>query len=105
MPHPHPLTTREFTALLPHILPASPRGRQIGDLRARLNAIFAIGNSAAPWRALEPGPAGKPDTVARHFRRLAHAGAFHRLLIAAAQARPGEPLHMARLPWRQARNR
>jgi transposase len=88
-----PLTTPEFHALLPHILPASPRGRQIGDLRARLDAIFAIGNSAAPWRALEPGPAGKPDTVARHFRRLAHAGAFHRLLIAAAKARPGEPLH------------
>ena len=93
MPQPLLLTDAEFAALLPHILPASPRGRQVGELRARLDAIFAIGNSAAPWRALETGPAGKPDTVARHFRRLAHAGAFHRLLIAAAQARPGDPLH------------
>ena len=96
MPQPLLLTTPEFAALLPHILPASPRGRQVGELRARLDAIFAIGNSAAPWRALETGPAGKPDTVARHFRRLAHAGAFHRLLIAAAQARPGDPLHALR---------
>jgi len=93
MPHPLRLTPAEFAALLPHILPASPRGRQIGDLRARLDASFAIGNSAAPWRALEPGPAGRPDTVARHFRRLVHAGVLHRLLLAAAQARPGEPLH------------
>jgi transposase len=93
MPQPHLLSDAEFTALLPHILPASPRGRQIGELRARLDAIFAIGNSAAPWRALETGPAGRPDTVARHFRRLAHAGAIHRLLIAAANARPGEALH------------
>ena len=93
MPQPHLLSDAEFQALLPHILPASPRGRQIGELRARLDAIFAIGNSAAPWRALEAGPAGRPDTVARHFRRLAHAGAIHRLLIAAANARPGEALH------------
>jgi transposase len=93
MSHTHPLTTAEFHALLPHILPASPRGRQIGELRARLDAIFAIGTTAAPWRALEAGPAGRPDTVARHFRRLVHAGAIHRLLTAAAQARPGTPLH------------
>lgn len=93
MPHPVRLTDAEFAALLPFVLPASPRGRQIGDLRARLDAMFAIGDSAAPWRALEAGPAGRADTVARHFRRLVHAGVIHRLLIAAAQARPGEALH------------
>jgi hypothetical protein len=70
MPQPHLLSDSEFAALLPHILPASPRGRQIGELRARLDAIFAIGNSAALRRALEPSPAGKPETIARHFRRL-----------------------------------
>jgi transposase len=87
------LTDAEFLALLPFVSPASPRGRQIGDLRARLEAMFAIGNTAAPWRALEPGPGGRPDTVARHFRRLVHAGVIHRLLAAAAAARPGEALH------------
>lgn len=93
MLHAARLSDAEFRALLPHILPASPRGRQIGDLRARLEAMFAIGDSAAPWRALEPGPGGRPDTVARHFRRLVHAGAIHRLLAAAAAARPEDPLH------------
>jgi transposase len=96
MPQPLLLTDAEFAALLPHILPASPRGRQVGELRARLDAIFAIGNSAAPWRALEASPAGKPETIARYFRRLVHAGAIHRLLIAAARARPGDALHALR---------
>ena len=96
MPHPARLTDAEFHALLPFLLPASPRGRQVGDLRARLDAIFALGQTAAPWRALEPGPAGRAETVARHFRRLAHAGVFHRLLTAAAQARPGDALHALR---------
>jgi hypothetical protein len=73
MPHPLRLTTPEF--------------------HARLDAIFALGTTAAPWRALEAGPAGKPDTIARHFRRLVHAGAIHRLLAAAARARPGDALH------------
>ena len=69
MPHPTPLTDLQFHALLPYILPRSPAGRQIGDLRARMDAIFSLACTTAPWRAIPPEH-GNPDTIARYFRRL-----------------------------------
>jgi transposase len=89
--HPHPLTPTQFHALLPYILPRSPAGRQIGDLRARLNAIFHLACTIDPWRALPPEH-GKPDTVSRYFRRLTHAGLWERLLTAIKENNPKHPL-------------
>jgi transposase len=91
---PHPLTHPQFLALLPHILPASPAGRQIGDLRARLNAIFYLACTIDPWRALPPEH-GKPDTVSRYFRRLTHAGTWEKLLHAIKESGPNHPLREA----------
>ena len=60
------------------------------DPRGRLDAIFWMaahlpgpGWSLAPWRTLPP-EFGKPDTVARQFRRWAQAGLWARLLEALA---------------------
>ena len=89
--HPLPLTPTQFHALLPYLLPRSPAGRQIGDLRARINAIFHLTSTTLPWRCLPPEH-GKPDTVARYFRRLTHAGLWERLLEAIKDAGPSHPL-------------
>ena len=90
--HPHPLTPLQFHALPPFILPRSPAGRQIGDLRARMNAIFALACTTAPWRCLPPEH-GRPDTVSRYFRRLTHAGLWERLLEAIKDNAPKHPLN------------
>jgi transposase len=89
---PHPLTPLQFHALLPFILPRSPAGRQIGDLRARMNAIFHLACTTDPWRALPPEH-GKPDTASRYFRRLTHAGLWERLLEAIKDNSPNHPLN------------
>ncbi|MBE9603984.1 transposase [Acetobacteraceae bacterium H6797] len=86
-----PLTDLQFHALLPYLLPRSPAGRQIGDLRRRMNAIFHIACTHSPWREL-PAEYGKPDTIHRYFRRLTHKGLWQRLLEALAEAGPRHPL-------------
>ena len=53
----------------------------MGRPRARLDAIFHAAVTGDPWRAL-PEQFGKPFTVARHFRRLSHAGLWQRLMYA-----------------------
>ena len=63
-------------------------GRPLRDARARMDAIFWIAAAGAPWAALPPR-FGKPDTVGRHFRRLAQAGLWERLLR--ALSRPDAP--------------
>ncbi|MEO3470460.1 transposase [Roseomonas sp. CAU 1739] len=88
---PHPLTHPQFLALLPLILPAFPAGRQIGDLKGRLNAIFHLACTTDPWRCLPPEH-GKPDTVSRYFRRLTHAGVWEKLLHAIKDSDPTSPL-------------
>ncbi|WP_255568504.1 transposase [Neoroseomonas alba] len=88
----HPLTPLQFHALLPFILPRSPAGRQISDLKARMNAIFHLACTTDPWRALPPEH-GKPDTVSRYFRRLTHAGLWERLLEAIKENDPKHPLN------------
>ena len=89
---PTPLTPLQFHALLPFILPRSPRGPQIGDLRARMDAIFALACTTDPWRCLPPEH-GKPDTVSRYFRRLTHAGLWEKLLEALKDNDPKHPLN------------
>ncbi|MBR0672568.1 transposase [Neoroseomonas soli] len=86
-----PLTPTQFHALLPYILPRSPAGRKIGDLRTRMNAIFHLASTTLPWRCLPPEH-GKPDTVSRYFRRLTHAGLWEKLLEAIKDAGPNHPL-------------
>ncbi|WP_426959621.1 transposase [Muricoccus radiodurans] len=87
-----PLTDDAWLALLPHILPRSPQGRRVADLRRRMDGILWLGMSrGAPWKDL-PERFGKPDTVARFFRRLTHAGLWHRLLHEISEAGPRHPL-------------
>ncbi len=88
---PTPLTPDAFAALLPYLLPRSPAGRQIGDLRARMDAIFSLACTTAPWRAI-PAHHGKADTIARYFRRLTHAGLWEKLLEALKDNSPRHPL-------------
>lgn len=88
---PPPLTPLQFTTLLPHLLPRSPAGRQIGDLRARMDSIFHLASTTLPWRCL-PAEHGKPDTIARYFRRLTHAGLWEKLLQATKEICPTDPI-------------
>ncbi|WP_458097594.1 transposase [Roseomonas sp. WA12] len=87
-----PLTDLQFHALLPYILPRSPAGRRIPDLRARMDSIFQTTATHAPWREAPQNGATWP-TIARHYRRLTRAGLWERLLIALADAAPNHPLH------------
>jgi transposase len=56
-----------------------------------MDAIFRTTSAHAPWRETPPAY-GKPDTIARHYRRLTHAGLWERLLIALADCAPDHPL-------------
>jgi transposase len=100
---PTPLTTPQFHALLPFIIPHAPAGRQVADLRTRLDAIFHVAAGTGPWCAL-PGHYGRPDTVSRWFRRLTHAGLWERLLQAIKDSSPDHPLRqVAPLVFRACR--
>jgi transposase len=99
MPIPHsplvrrwcPLNDLEWHALYPYLIPRSPAGRQVGDLRRRMDAIFQMACGYQPWKNT-PEAAGKPDTVARYFRRLARKGLWERLLDALRDIDPRHPL-------------
>ncbi|MBI0534708.1 transposase [Roseomonas sp. KE2513] len=92
-PHPHtPLSDDAWLALAPYVLPRAPQGRRIPDLRHRMNALFHLASTSGdPWKSLPP-EYGNPQTVARFFRRLTHAGLWHRLLEALAKAPANHPL-------------
>jgi transposase len=66
----------------------------MGRPRARLDAIFHAAVTGDPWRLL-PERFGKPFTVARHFRRLSHAGLWQRLMYALCHPRRRPPS----APW------
>lgn len=85
------ISDSEWLALLPFLLHRSPQGRPLKELRQRMEGIFHIAASHAPWREL-PERFGNPGTVARYFRRLTHAGLWQRLLEALAEAGPRHPL-------------
>jgi len=79
-----PLTDREWTCLAPYVARAASRpGPKVEDLRARMDAIFRMAATRDPWRML-PAEYGRPDTVARFFRRLTHEELWQRLLDALA---------------------
>jgi len=86
-----PLTDLQWLALLPYVESRSPQGRPLHDLRGRMDAIFALIATDAPWREL-PAQYGKPDSISRHYRRLTHRGLWETLLHALADASPGHPL-------------
>jgi len=86
-----PLTDLQWNTLAPHLTRSILSGRPCGDPRGRMDAIFRLIATDAPWREL-PTQFGKADTVSRHFRRLTHAGLWERLLRALAEAPPGHPL-------------
>lgn len=86
-----PLTDAQWAALLPHVESRAPQGRPLHDLRGRMDAIFALVATDAPWRAL-PERHGKAGSVSRHFRRLTHAGVWEALLRALARARRRDPI-------------
>ncbi|SHI96755.1 Putative transposase of IS4/5 family [Roseomonas rosea] len=92
-PRPHtPLTDLQWHALAPYVLPRSPQGRRTADLRARMNAIFHLAHTPGePWKNL-PAHYGNAQSVARFFRRLTHAGLWHRLLEALPALAPTHPL-------------
>jgi transposase len=83
------LTDEQWAVLRAH-LPMPARGRPC-DQRAHLDAIFRVAATEGAWRELPPGY-GKGETVARHFRRLTHAGLWERLLHALAAAPAGHVL-------------
>ncbi|NOG70405.1 transposase [Roseicella sp. DB1501] len=68
-----PLTDAAWAAIEPHLRAVTPhQGRPLADARGRIDAMFLIAASGQPWRSL-PEAYGRPDTVSRHFRRLAQA--------------------------------
>ena len=83
-----PLSDAEWDELPPFVLVQNGPGRPLRDARARMDAIFWTAASGQPWHTL-PSGFGRADTVHRHFRRLAHAGLWERLLR--ALARPDAP--------------
>jgi len=89
-PH-RPLSDLEWHAVLPYVLRRSPQGRQIGDLRARMDAIFRLTATDAPWKHGDD-PNITADSLARYYRRLTHAGLWERLLQALHDAGPNHPL-------------
>jgi transposase len=81
-----PLTDAEWAALAPHLPRTDPSasrtaGRPIADPRARMDAMLYACVTGCPWREL-PETDAKPLSIARHFRRLAHAGVWSALLRA-----------------------
>ena len=97
LPHPSPrrpwapLSNDAWSALLPYVHARSGPGRPIRELRTRLDAIFHLASTTGPWASL-PQRFGKPDTVARYFRRLTHGGLWQRLLGVLADLSPAHPL-------------
>lgn len=79
-----PMTDAEWATVAPHLAAVIlGEGRPLQDARQRIDAIFRVAVSGEPWHALPP-EYGKPDTVSRHFRRLARAGLWMRLVGACA---------------------
>ncbi len=102
IPH-RPLTDRQWAALRPYVEPDAPQGRPMRDLRHRMDGIFWLLTTDAPWREV-PAEYGQAATVARHFRRLTQAGAWEDLLVALHDFGPRHPLQgLRRVIFRAAR--
>ncbi|WP_158292398.1 transposase [Paracraurococcus ruber] len=98
-----PLSDAEWAALAPLLARASAAGRPTADPRGRLDAIFRAVTLKHPrggracWHQL-PEAFGRHDTIARCYRRWAHAGLWARLLLAVA--RPDAPPALRGLAYR-----
>jgi transposase len=89
------LSDRQWAALRPYVVKDHPSGRPMADLRQRMDAILFLLSTDAPWREL-PAHYGAHGTIARHFRRLTHAGLWENLLIALKELGPLHPLQQLR---------
>jgi transposase len=97
------LTDRQWDALRPYVEKDGPAGRPMADFRQRMNAILLLISTDAPWRELPP-EYGAWRSIARHYRRLTHGGAWENLLIALHDLGPRHPLQqLRRLIFRGAR--
>jgi transposase len=96
------VTDAEWEALRPYLAQPAP-GRPLTDPRRRMEGMFHLIATDAPWREV-PAAYGEAGTVARHFRRLTHAGLWERLLRALHEAGPAHPLQgLRRMIFRAAR--
>lgn len=99
----HAFTDAQWEALRPHLAHDAPQGRPIGDLRHRMEGMFHLIATDAPWREVRP-EYGAAASIARHYRRLTHAGLWERLLNALHAQPANRALHeLARLIFRGAR--
>ncbi len=97
------LSDRQWEALRPYLARQAPQGRPLADPRQRMDAIFFLLSTDAPWRELPP-EYGAWASVARHFRRLTQAGLWEHLLEALHDLGPRHPLQqLRRLIFRGAR--
>jgi transposase len=97
------LSDAQWDALRPHLARAAPQGRPMGDLRHRMDGMFTLIATDAPWRAV-PAAFGKAGTIARHFQRLTAAGLWERLLQALHDLDARHPLQtLRRMIFRAAR--
>jgi len=97
------LSDRQWEALRPYLARSAPQGRPLAGPRARMDAIFFLISTDAPWREL-PARYGHATTVSRHFRRLTHTGMWELLLEALHDLGPRHPLQqLRRLIFRGAR--
>jgi transposase len=85
-----PMTDAEWAEILPHLkVVVMGEGRPLQDARQRIDGMFRVATSGQPWHTL-PADYGKPDTVSRHFRRLARMGLWMRL-VGACSDRQASP--------------
>ena len=85
-----PMTDAEWEAVMHFMVfvhPGPGRPTIFGARRA-LDACFHAACAPGPWRKLSPHY-GKPDSIARLFRRWAHAGLWSMMLKFVAKERPG----------------
>src|SRR5438552_17800462 len=84
------LTDEQWTLIQP-LIPQAKTGRRLKDPRARLNAMFWMLRSGAPWRDL-PERFGPWKTVYHHFNSWRRRKLFERILQALqGAARRGGP--------------
>jgi len=74
------LTDEQWTLIQP-LIPQAKTGRRLKDPRARLNAMFWMLRSGAPWRDL-PERFGPWKTVYHHFNSWRRRKLFERILQA-----------------------
>jgi len=86
-----PMTDEEWERIMHfmvYVHPAGPGRQTIMGARRSLDACFHAACMDGPWRAL-PEHYGRHDTIARLFRRWAHAGLWKMMLKFVAKERRG----------------